>query len=299
MIITRLIGGLGNQMFQYAAGRALSESTGQKLRLDLTSLRKYRLHQGYQFNEIFTGDFQIASNLDLFTVLGFRMRRDTRGSASPDPSVLQKRLGRKVNQPTHNYWEGFDSLSGPKYLSGYWQSEKYFKGSREKIAQTFTFRDILTDENKRISDNILNSTSVSVHVRRGDYVSNPNVKAFHGICEWPYYHKAIEHMRASLSRPHFFVFSDELQEARHELGQAEDITYVTGNVGHLSYYDMMLMSQCKHHIIANSSFSWWGAWLANAHGYTDDGHIVISPKNWFARSTETIEDIYMPNWLRF
>lgn len=299
MIITRLIGGLGNQMFQYAAGCALAHRTGQDLRLDLTSLRKYNLHQGYQFDQIFKGDFRVASKLDLFKILRFRMLRDTRGSASPDPKFFDKQSGPKIKQPTHNYWHGFTDLSGGKYLSGYWQSAKYFEGSEDIIAQQFAFKEPLIGHNKHIFGMISDTISVSVHVRRGDYATNPNVTAFHGICGWNYYHKSMSHMRETLVRPHFFVFSDDVEEVRHELGHSKDITYVNENHGRYSYRDMMLMSHCKHHIIANSSFSWWGAWLAKAHGAADDGQIVISPKKWFANSPEKIEDIYMHNWLRF
>jgi hypothetical protein len=298
MIITRLIGGLGNQMFQYAAGAALAARTGQALRLDLTSLRKYKLHQGYQFDQIFAGDFQTASKLDLFRVLGFGMRRGVRGSVTPDPRLPDPQTGPKIRQPSHNYWSGFSALSGKTYLAGYWQSPKYFQGAEAAIARAFEFREDLTGENTEIAAKMAACTSVSLHVRRGDYVKNANVNAFHGICDWPYYRAAMAHMRAALHAPQFFVFSDDLDAAKAEFGQGADITYVTGNTGAVSYRDMMLMARCKHHVIANSSFSWWGAWLALAHGAADDGQIVIAPKVWFAGSPEPMEDIYQPHWVR-
>lgn len=298
MVITRLIGGLGNQMFQYAAGAALAARTGQELRLDLTSLRKYKLHQGYQLNQIFNGDFRSASVLDLFRVLGFGVRRGVRGSVTPDPSLPDPQKGPKIRQKVHNYWDGFARLSGKTYLAGYWQSARYFEGAEASIADAFHFREELSGENSRFAAKMDSVVAVSLHVRRGDYVKNANVNAFHGICYWDYYHKAIAQMRKSLEEPHFFVFSDDLEAARAELGEDENFTYVTGNTGQMSYRDMMLMSRCKHHVIANSSFSWWGAWLSSAHGFADESQIVIAPRIWFAGSPEQMEDIYLPHWQR-
>lgn len=299
MIITRLIGGLGNQMFQYAAGLALAQRKGQDLRLDLTSLRKYRLHQGYQLDQIFAGDFRVASTLDLLRVLGFGMRRGVRGSVTPDPHLPDPQKGPKIRQPTHNYWQGFTQLPPKTYLAGYWQSPKYFAGCEEQVARAFTFRETLTGRNAEVAQKMRSATSVSLHVRRGDYVQNAKVNAFHGVCDWPYYRAAIAHMRDALPAPHFFVFSDDMDAAKAEFGAGADLTYVTGNSGQVSYRDMMLMAQCRHHVIANSSFSWWGAWLARAQGAADEAQIVIAPKVWFAGSPEPMEDIYMPHWLRF
>lgn len=298
MVITRLIGGLGNQMFQYAAGAALAARTGQPLRLDLTSLRKYKRHQGYQLDQIFTGDFKVASMLDLFNVLGFGMRRGVRGSVTPDPNLPDPQMGPKIRQPVHNYWQGFADLSGKTYLAGYWQSAKYFECAEGLISQAFHFREELSGTNMRIAEEMADSMAVSLHLRRGDYVQNANVNAFHGICDFPYYHSAMAHLRNTLDAPHFFIFSDELDAARAEFGEASDITYITGNSGKVSYRDMMLMARCRHHVIANSSFSWWGAWLAKAHGFADDSQIVIAPKVWFAGAKEPMEDIYLPHWIR-
>jgi hypothetical protein len=285
-------------MFQYAAGAAPAVRTGQELRLDLTNLQRYKLHQGYQLDQIFTGDFKSASMLDLFRVRGFGMRRGVRGSVTPDPSLPDPQRGPKIRQPVNNYWEGFAELSGETYLAGYWQSARYFDGVDRAIADAFRFREELSGENSRFAEMIAEGAAVSLHVRRGDYVQNANVNAFHGICDWAYYHDAIAQMRKSLDAPHFFVFSDDLEVVRAELGEGADFTYVTGNSGQLSYRDMMLMARFKHHVIANSSFSWWGAWLSRAHGFADESQIVIAPRTWFVGSPEQMEDIYLPHWHR-
>ncbi|WP_340297074.1 MULTISPECIES: alpha-1,2-fucosyltransferase [unclassified Roseobacter] len=299
MIITRLIGGLGNQMFQYAAGFALAHRTGQKLRVDITSLRDVRAHQGYQLPEIFCGDFCTANWLDLFKVLGFSKRQAVHGSATPVEGKLPNRLGPTIRQPTHNFWNGFNELGAEIYLVGYWQSAKYFHGFETILAETFKFRENLTGRNAEIAMEMEDTIPVALHVRRGDYIQNPKTYAFHGICHWDYYHKAMDHIRKRVRSPHFYIFSDDLQAAIQEFGKSPETTYVDCNNGSNSYRDMMLMARCKHHIIANSSFSWWGAWLANAHGYADSEQIVIAPEQWLSGSKEQMEDIYIKNWVRF
>ncbi|MBF9040369.1 hypothetical protein LSUCC0387_05615 [Rhodobacterales bacterium LSUCC0387] len=286
-------------MFQYAAGFSLAHRTGQKLRVDITSLQKLGAHQGYQLPEIFQGDFRTANWLDLFKVLGFSTKKAIHGSATPVEGMAPNPLGPTVRQPSHNFWNGFDELGAKIYLIGYWQSAKYFRGVETILAETFSFRENLTGRNAEIATEMEDTIPVALHVRRGDYIQNPKANAFHGICDWAYYHQAMKYIRERVGSPHFYIFSDDLQAAIQEFGKSPKITYVDCNTGSNSYRDMMLMARCKHHIIANSSFSWWGAWLANAHGYADRNQIVIAPHQWLSGSTEQMEDIYMKNWVRF
>ena len=293
MIITKLIGGLGNQMFQYAAGLALARRTSHPLRVDTTALRRYNRHQGYQLPEIFSGKFQQASEWELLKTLRLNLKKGTKGSLEIDPNWQMQRGTRLIRQNTHNFWPGFNTLSGPCYLAGYWQSAQYFANAAEEVRSAFTFRTPANAQNKAFTQSIQAANSVSIHIRRGDYVSNPKALKFHGICDWPYYDQAIEIMKERLDNPTFYIFSDDPVLAKSQYPNESQFKVIDINTGADSFRDMELMAQCKHHIIANSSFSWWGAWLGQ-HAR----QIVIAPKVWFAGSSEAVCDIYQPNWQR-
>lgn len=293
MIITKLIGGLGNQMFQYAAGLAMARRNDLPLRLDVSALRRYRKHQGYQFDTIFTGEFRTATTADLFRMLGLRMRAASRGKVEIAPWRHPHPDGRHLFQPTHDYWPGFAEAKGPCYLSGYWQSERYFDAVEREVREHFRFRDAPAGDCAHVAQAIGEGESVSIHIRRGDYVSDPAVRAFHGVCGWDYYDRAIARMAKDIPKARFFAFSDEPEVARRRFAGDDRIAVIDINRGRSNYLDMMLMSLCRNHIIANSTFSWWAAWLCD-----NADKRVIAPKNWFAGAADTIEDIYCQGWLR-
>ena len=293
MIITKLIGGLGNQMFQYAAGLALAQRTGQPLRVDTTELRRYNRHQGYQLPDIFLGEFQQASEWELLKTLRLNKKKGTKRSLEIDPNWQMRPGKRLIRQNTHNFWLGFNALSGPCYLAGYWQSSKYFANATESLRRAFTFRTPANAENQAMAQRMQGANAVSMHIRRGDYVSNPKAMKFHGICDWPYYDQAIAMMKERLDNPTFFIFSDEPTLAKSQYPDERQFTVIDINTGADSFRDMELMAHCKHHIIANSSFSWWGAWLGQ-----NERQIVVAPSVWFAGNSEAVNDIYQPNWLR-
>lgn len=178
------------------------------------------------------------------------------------------------------------------YLQGYWQSERYFLKHKGTIRSDFTFRQPPSGQNAELSRTILNSVAVSIHVRRGDYVSNAKTFAKHGTCTPEYYFKAIEIVRQRVPEARFFAFSDDPQWVAEVLApRYPGLVLVDHNQAEDSYNDMRLMSLCWHHIIANSSFSWWGGWLN-----PDPGKIVIAPRNWFANgkdSTDLIPETYI------
>lgn len=293
MIITKLIGGLGNQMFQYAAGLATAERTGAPLYVDTTALRRYTRHQGYQFPDIFTGPFQEASQWDLFRVLRLQKKKITKRGVTIDPTWRPNAKSRVIQQNTHNYWPEFDQVQGQCYLEGYWQSSKYFANATDKVRAAFRFKNVANPANQSIAAQMRSEMSVSVHIRRGDYVTNANALKFHGICEWSYYDQAIQMLEERLENPKFYIFSDDPALARGQYPDPDRFTVIDINRGADSYRDMELMTMCKHHIIANSSFSWWGAWLAD-----HPKKIVIAPSLWSVGSPEPVIDIYEPNWLR-
>ena len=176
------------------------------------------------------------------------------------------------------------------YLCGYWQSEKYFKDIREVILKEFTFPIQAVKSNVKLTDQMKLENSVSIHVRRSDYLTEQNLKVYGNICTEKYYSNAINYIEGIIDNPHYYVFTDDLQWAK-EYFKGDNYTIVSENRGKDSYIDMYLMSQCKHNIIANSSFSWWGAWLNQ-----NPDKKVLAPKKWFHNHEK--EEIVCEDWIR-
>jgi hypothetical protein len=291
MIVVKLQGGLGNQMFQYAIGRILAEKTGVNLFLDNSFFEDQEKKTGFtprQFElEVFKPKHRWA---DKKMVKSFFTETKVRR--------LRKYLGLSFKKV---YREGvchFDisilSLSIPVYLDGYFQSEKYFKGNEILIQKIFEFPHLEGSCFKENLQTINIAESVSVHFRRVDYIQDEIIGNFHGICSLDYYNNAIGYMIDKLKSPHFFVFSDDIEWVEKQLSRlVTNITFVKGNSDSKNWTDMMLMSNCKHHIIANSSYSWWGAWL---NKYPDK--IVIAPKKWFNDPVIDTKDLVPESWIR-
>lgn len=291
MIISHIIGGLGNQMFQYAAGRALSLECGVPLRLDVSGFAAYGLHQGFELERIFNCAIEIADEADVRSILGWQYSPVIRRVVSRPGMAALRRKG-FVIEPHFHYWHGIKDVPGDCYLAGYWQSEKYFSKVAEQIRDDFTFRPPLKNQNAGLAKKITRSNAVSLHVRRGDYAKNPKTTATHGLCSLDYYRAAIRHIADRVEQPCFFIFSDDITWVKDNLKIDFSCQYVEHNHGAESYNDMRLMSLCHHHIIANSSFSWWGAWLN-----LNPDKIVIAPENWFANDTNT-QDLIPQSWVR-
>jgi hypothetical protein len=290
MIITRIIGGLGNQMFQYAAACALAARKGTTVRLDITDFQGYPLHQGFELSRVFNVSADIAEREHIRAVLGWYA----------NPRVLKlvrrRRLAwlrtkRLVLEPHSHYWPGINDVPDSCYIEGYWQSEKYFSDAAATIRREFTFVGDLNRANEACAARIISSNSVSLHVRRGDYASNPITLAKHGLLPIEYYRRAVHFIAERVENPQFFVFSDDTQWVKASLQLAYPCHYVDFNTGADSYMDMRLMSMCKHHIVANSSFSWWGAWL---NPRTDK--IVVAPQRWFVARDSG--DLVPGDWIR-
>ena len=290
MIISNVIGGLGNQMFQYTAGRALSLQLGTSLKLDVDDLGGYVLHQGFELDRLFAGEFELASKIDKQTVLGWQkgsaIRRVLKRS-----TLTFARNKNYIVEPSFTYWSGINGLKDNIYLDGYWQSERYFSAFVATIKADFTFKLPLSAKNLQIASNISNVNAVSLHVRRGDYVSNKKANSIHGVCSLDYYRDAIKSILNHIENPVFFVFSDDIAWVKNNLVIEAQSIFIDHNTGEESYNDMRLMSLCQHHIIANSSFSWWGAWLN-----TSPNKIVIAPKQWFANDNN-VSDLFPPDWI--
>lgn len=291
MVITNLIGGLGNQMFQYAAGRALSLKRNVSLRVDISGFANYGLHQGFELQRIFNCPAEIASEADVRGILGWQYPSSIRQLLSRPGMAAFRREGLVV-EPYFHHWQEIKNVPSGCYLTGYWQSEKYFLEVATQIRGYFSFRLTLENQNAELAKQINQVNAVSLHVRRGDYAHNPKTMEKHGLCSLDYYQVAIRYVAERVTPPHFFVFSDDIGWVKNNLKIDFPHQYVDFNHGAESYNDMRLMSMCKHHIIANSSFSWWGAWLNPLKD-----KIVVAPKHWFANQTD-IQDLLPQGWVK-
>lgn len=278
-------------MFQYAAGRAISIARQDELLLDISGFANYGLHQGFELQRIFSCPVTIASETDLKNSLGWQSHRLIRRLLR-HPAFSKLRLNNFIVEPHFQYWQGIQKLPKNAYLTGYWQSEKYFSHMAATIRSDFNFILPLSEKNAQLAEQISQVNAVSLHVRRGDYVQNPTTLATHGIATLDYYQAAIKTLADSITEPYFFIFSDDIAWAQANLKIAFPCRYINHNQGLESYNDMRLMSLCRHHIIANSSFSWWGAWLNPSAD-----KVVIAPKQWFANQTNT-HDLLPQNWIR-
>lgn len=289
-VYTSLIGGLGNQMFQYAAGRALALRRNTELRLDVSGFASHGAHQGFELQRVFACAVEIADCSDIERLLGWQsgafIRRIVVRSA-----FAAFRRDALVVEPHFHYWSGIDQAPQDCCLVGYWQSERYFSDAIAQLRADFTFRLPPEKRNAELDEQIRSVDSVSLHVRRGDYVSNPRTAATHGVCSLDYYRAAIRHIAERVQQPHFFIFSDDIAWVQNNLSIDFPHVHVEHNRGAESYNDMRLMSLCRHHIIANSSFSWWGAWLNPSME-----KIVVAPQKWFANRTD-VRDLFPSGWV--
>jgi len=277
-------------MFQYAAGRALSLVRGQPLQLDISGFANYGLHHGFELQRVFDCPVKIASEADVRGILGWQFASGIRRIMAHRRMAVFRRDGFIV-EPHFYYWPEINTVPQDCYLVGYWQSEKYFLNVATKIRTDFTFHTPMSDRNTEIARQIARVNAVSLHVRRGDYVSNPKTNATHGLCSLDYYWAAIQHMAERIEYPHFFIFSDDMAWVKDQLKMDFPCEYVEHNQGDESYNDMRLMSLCQHHIIANSSFSWWGAWLN-----PNPDKFVVAPKKWFTNGNN-VEDLFPQGWV--
>ena len=288
MVIVNLIGGLGNQMFQYAAGRALTLARGEPLRVDVGGIGPRQ----FELSQIFRCVADIASTDEVRRTLGWQAVLVVRRILAR-PEFAAVRVKGFIVEPHFHYWPGIRSVPVTAYLHGYWQSERYFSDASAALRADFSFRRPMSEVNASLAEKIGRCAAVSLHVRRGDYLSNPRTHAVHGLCSVDYYRAAIRLVAERVAAPEFFAFSDDIAWVRENLDIGFPCHYVDHNRGAESYNDMRLMSLCQHHIISNSSFSWWGAWLA-----ANPSRIVIAPKQWFQKTSHDTSDLIPDDWIR-
>lgn len=289
MIILRLMGGLGNQMFQYAYGRAVAHRIGVELALDISD-STLTIHQGFELNRVFGIQAKIAMESDIRNVLGWQHSEIIRKVIRKSGLAFIFKCW--IDEPHFHFSPEMLLVPDNTYLRGYWQSEKYFEDTVDLIRRDLTFRTPVSGLNVIISNQIQDDSysAISLHVRRGDYVNNSAVSQVHGACPAAYYYAAMQYLAERVKNPFFYVFSDDKDWISDHFEASYPHMFVTHNRGESSYEDMRLMSLCRHHIIANSSFSWWGAWLNS-----DPEKIVVAPRNWFADES-CGHDLFPRNW---
>lgn len=279
-----LSGGLGNQMFQYATGRSLASKRGVPLALDTRPLNTDKL-RNYALGGWSIGG-TIAEPATLPRAPGPIARR-----LRWLPKALQSR--RRVIETAFTFDPSILELAPPVHLTGNWQSERYFVDIADLIRAEFQLREHLTIDRASLAEEITGRNAVSVHVRRGDYVSNPTANAFHGTCSPKWYAHAKAEMDQAVSEADYVVFSDDPGWARTNLPQFADALFVEPSADGKDEQDMHLMALCRHHIIANSSFSWWGAWLNPS-----PVKVVIAPLRWFKGAKHDTRDLIPQGWIR-
>jgi hypothetical protein len=277
VIVTKINGGLGNQIFQYTIAKSISIKNNIIFKLDITAYETYKLHNGYRLN-LFNIDEHIATEEEIKCFKGKH-------------NIINKIINNlNLNKLIYKEKERtlYDKNIFTKkdiYLDGYWQNEKYFINIRDEIIRDF----IPKNNNSIIVENYLkdiNTTnSVSIHVRRGDYANHPNI----GILDISYYQKAVIYMTKYIENPIFYIFSNDIEWCKENFIFIDKKIIIDKTNNEIE--DMILMKNCNHNIIANSSFSWWGAWLNK-----NDNKIVIAPKKWMAENPNNYK--WVPdNWV--
>lgn len=298
MKIVNITGGLGNQMFQYAFAIALKQKyPNEEVYIDIQHykslfFKKFKginLHNGYEINRIFLNADLPVARLSQLSRLSYYI-----------PNYILSRVGRKILPirkteyiPPYNMNYSYDTnalnITGDCYYEGYWQSVQYFTEIKEILRRVYAHSEP-NDFNRDLITKLLSENSVGLHVRRGDYLAEPE---FNGICNINYYKKGIKEIMKDGKKHSFYIFSNDIQWCKQNIAPLVDnckIEYVIENIGKNSCWDMFLMQYCKDLIIANSSFSWWGAFL------NKNANKVIAPYPWLNRDCDI--DIYEDNWIK-
>lgn len=280
-------------MFQFAFGKIISINTGQEVLYCTDTLSSFNTIRKFELENAFNLVVPRATRRNISNVLG---------SWRSAPSI--RRILARLNNPYLSgpqfFTENFSyqsALASQKflqgvYLHGYWQSEDFFISHENVIRRTFQFRGCDSIENKKIMMRIQSGPSIGMHVRRGDYVTNSRTKSIHGVLDTEYYFSAITRIRSSIPDAKLFIFTDDFDWVFKEIvSKVNNSECVNINSGGDSFRDMQLMSNCQHNIIANSTFSWWAAWLNQ-----NPKKMVIAPKNWFSSTPFSVKSIVPDAW---
>lgn len=274
MIVIEASGGLGNQMFQYALYKKL-ESMNKDVALDTSFFRSKQNLRELEIG-VFGVQYKSITDDEAACIRGYGYQ-----------DTIFDKIRYKLLPKKYSIYRDKIEMFQPEimemdnvYLSGYWQCEKYFNDIRSVILKEYTFPEQARSKTEDLCKEIQHNNSISIHVRRSDYLEEQNLKVYGNICTEKYYKNAVAYMEKHVKEPHYYVFTDDVEWTK-DFFAGSRYTIVDQNRGKDAYVDMFLMSQCKHNIIANSSFSWWGAWLNE-----NPDKIVVSPNKWLNNHKE-------------
>lgn len=288
MDVIIIFNGLGNQMSQYAF--YLQKKNIHKSTYFIPFCAD---HNGLELDKVFGINCKESIKQKLLYILFRILLTDKVKIISTPLKQFLKWLNCKIVKENFDYNFKKDYMTPSKGITFYyggWHSEKYFLDSKENIDKAFEFNPPNDKENLECIDEIEKTNSVSIHVRRGDFLNADNINLFGDVCTKEYFVKAITEIESKINNPHFFIFSNDLEWVKDNLN-LNNVTYVSWNSGKNSWKDMYLISLCKCNIIANSTFSWWGAWLNK-----NSGKIVVSPSRFLKNDTFT--DVYPDSWVK-
>lgn len=299
MILIRLMGGLGNQMFQYAFSISLAKNSKTDLKVDDTMLLDRSLpnevitHRDLVLNKIFHIDITYASQKDVEYYNG-KKYTNIIGKLF-NKFLWQFKKHKLIIEKSREFDPNLLKIKDNVCLVGSFQSELYFKHYSSEIKQAYSFREKILPISDKLADLLISTNSVCIHVRRGDYVSSPLYSDVIGALPMSYYDKAIDVMSKKISSSTFFVFSDDINWCKIEFKKYKiPLVYVEDlHAGELAGNYLQLMTLCKHFIISNSTFAWWGAWLSK-----HEHKIVIAPDKWFKKEEYNKNNIVPENWIK-
>jgi hypothetical protein len=291
MITIRLNGGLGNQMFQYAAAKASALVNSAELFIDIDEFETYKLRK-FELNDYNIKNFIIANR-----------GVTTKNKLTPQSFLIKFLKKFHLESLVQNYYyertllfdEKVLKLNDKTYMEGFFQCEKYFSNIRDLLIEEFSLKKELSKYSQFIKNEInQTNNSVSLHIRRGDYISSAKTNSTHGVCDLKYYNDGIRYLNEHIGIFTIFVFSDDILWAKENL-RFKNLVFIDSSEKRIAHEDIYLMSLCDCNIIANSSFSWWGAWLNQ-----NRGKIVIAPKKWFldSKKQDNSKDIIPNSWIK-
>ena len=312
MIVCNITMGLGNQMFQYAAGRALSLSLNEPLKLNIKSYERYKLRK-FELQEFFEIEPVIATDDDLalfnFTHPVRRVwnkifsKSKIRALPYEEKAVARfvYQLFYLFNSPhkrgvyeerQFHFDKNFFNTRHTVFLKGYWMTYKYFEKYEDVIKKDFTIRPALVAHLQALATEMNNCNSVAVHIRCTDRKEPKNLLLY-GEIPASYFKAGVDYINQKRGNPHLYVFSDDVELAKKYVPEGYACTYVSFNITKHGIEDLYLMTQCKNMVITNSTFSWWAAYLNR-----DSDKIVVVPERWYNVAPVNYKDVYYPGWIK-
>lgn len=284
-VIVKFNGGLGNQMFQWALARAIAETTGMEARFDMSYFNR-QYARPYEL-DVFKVEPKFV--VDAWTIIRLKLIWALRSFLN-----WKDFLGITLYSESHfNFDKNINKIKSNAYIIGFFQSELYFTCVEDKLREDFKFEKEPDAKNMQIISQMYATNSIAIHIRRGDYVEKQRYQNLYATCSPDYYKRGVEYIAQKYPNPTLYIFSDDIRWAKQNIRLPYETVYISHNTGKKSYEDMRLMSLCRHNIIANSSFSWWGAWLNK-----NKEKIVIAPQKWFNDDEIIQTDIIPKDWIR-